>query len=111
LLDEPTASLDVAHQLEALALVRGFVEDGRSALVALHDLSLATRFCDRVLVLHAGRLHADGPPSSVLDASLVGNVFGVRAEVCRGEDGIAHIHIRESLRSAGRRDTTQGGKA
>lgn len=109
LLDEPTASLDVAHQLEALALVRGFVEAGRSALVALHDLSLATRFCDRVLVLHAGLLHAEGPPARVLDASLVGNVFGVRAEVHRGQDGITHIHILESLRSAARRDTAQGG--
>ncbi|HEY6561491.1 MAG TPA: ABC transporter ATP-binding protein [Polyangiaceae bacterium] len=106
LLDEPTASLDVAHQLEALALVRGFVEDGRSALVALHDLSLATRFCDRVLVLHAGRLYAEGPPSRVLDASLVGTVFGVRAEVYRAKDGITHIHILESLRGdANRHDS------
>lgn len=111
LLDEPTASLDVAHQLEALALVRHFVDAGRAALVALHDLSLAARFCDRVLVLHAGRVHADGPPVQVLNASLVGTVFGVRAEVCRGRDGALHIHVLESLRSPAQARVAQGGTA
>jgi iron complex transport system ATP-binding protein len=109
LLDEPTASLDVAHQLEALALVREFASGPRGALVALHDLSLAARFCDRVLVLHEAELCADGPPQEVLNASLVGRVFGVRAQVCRSEDGTPHIHILESLRSLAPRDPAQGG--
>ncbi len=111
LLDEPTASLDVAHQLEALALVREFASEQRGALVALHDLSLAARFCDRVLVLHAGQLRAEGPPEEVLDASLIGSVFGVRAQVCRSEDGTPHIHILESLRRAARSAPAQGGTA
>ncbi|HMJ15156.1 MAG TPA: ABC transporter ATP-binding protein [Polyangiaceae bacterium] len=109
LLDEPTASLDVSHQLEALEFVRGFVGAERAALVALHDLSLAARFCDRLLVLAAGRVCADGPPERVLDAALLGAVFGVRAEVCRSAGGAVHVHILESVRSARvRRDPHEG---
>jgi iron complex transport system ATP-binding protein len=87
LLDEPTANLDPLHQLEALELLSVFVARGGGVLVATHDLGAVARFCSRVLVLHEGRLRADGPPSRVLDESLVGTVFGIRARIRRDSEG------------------------
>ncbi|HEY9432389.1 MAG TPA: ABC transporter ATP-binding protein, partial [Blastocatellia bacterium] len=62
LLDEPTANLDLAHQFEALELVRGFTRAGGAALAAIHDLTLASRFCDRLLLLSGGEIVAAGAP-------------------------------------------------
>jgi iron complex transport system ATP-binding protein len=87
LLDEPTASFDVAHQLQALRLLRGVAAGGRAVLVALHDLSLAARSCDRILLLGDGRLHADGPPAEALSEDNLARLFRVRARVRTDEDG------------------------
>jgi iron complex transport system ATP-binding protein len=81
LLDEPIAGLDLVHQLEALDLLRALVDEGRSAIVALHDLSLAARGCDRMLLLAGGTLQADAPPAAVLTPENLERFFGVRAEV------------------------------
>lgn len=83
LLDEPTANLDLTHQFEALQLVRAFAHAGGAALAALHDLSLAARFCDRLLLLSQGRLVAAGPPAEVISESNLANHFGLRARVRR----------------------------
>ncbi len=77
--DEPTAALDPAHQLGVLALLCELAETGGVVIAALHDLTLATRFADRAVVLDRGRLVADGPPSQVLDAALLASVFGIEA--------------------------------
>ncbi|MFE7370900.1 ABC transporter ATP-binding protein [Streptomyces anulatus] len=74
LLDEPTNHLDVHAALELLELVR---ELGRATLCVLHDLNLAAAYCDRLYVLHRGRIVADGPPVEVLRPELVETVFGV----------------------------------
>jgi iron complex transport system ATP-binding protein len=89
LLDEPTANLDVRHQLETIALLRAFVDGGGAAMIALHDLSLAARTCDRVVVLRRGRVYADGPPASVLVAELLAEVFEVKARV--GRDAVGAV--------------------
>lgn len=89
LLDEPTAHLDVRHQLDLLARVRRQSRDGRAVVLALHDLGLAARFADRLLVLSDGRLVADGPPDAVLTPALLLDIFGVHAEVARTEDGLS----------------------
>jgi iron complex transport system ATP-binding protein len=84
LLDEPTAHLDMGHQLEILERVRRLAHDeGRAVLAALHDLNLAARYADRVVVLHKGRVAADGPPATVLSASLLWEVWGVLADLRR----------------------------
>jgi cobalamin transport system ATP-binding protein len=84
LLDEPTAHLDIGHQLDVLERVRRITRDSaRAVVVALHDLNLAARFADRVAVLSHGRLVADGSPSEVLSAELLERVWGVVAEVRR----------------------------
>jgi len=77
LLDEPTASLDLAHQHAVLALARAHAEAGGGVLVVLHDLNLAAQYADRLAVLRAGRLLADGPPAEVLDPALVHAAFDV----------------------------------
>jgi iron complex transport system ATP-binding protein len=81
-LDEPTASLDVNHQVRTLELVADLVDgEGTAALAAIHDLDLAARFCDRLAVLADGDLLAVGPPTEVLTAETVGAAFDTDAAV------------------------------
>lgn len=83
LLDEPTNHLDLYHQLDILTRVRNL---GCTVVAALHQLELAHRFADQVLVLHEGRVEAFGPPDEVLVPERIQRVFGVRAErVGQGE--------------------------
>ncbi|HEY3063806.1 MAG TPA: ABC transporter ATP-binding protein [Chloroflexota bacterium] len=82
LLDEPTANLDLGHQLRMLSLVRSLTsQDGLSAIAAIHDLELAARFCDRLVLLHEGRIVADGPAASVLRPVVLADVYGVNVIV------------------------------
>lgn len=75
-LDEPTNHLDIGTQLDLMELIRGL---GVTVLAALHDLNLAAAYCDRVHVLHHGRLTASGPPTDVLTPRLMAEVFQVDA--------------------------------
>ncbi len=77
LLDEPTNHLDIRYQIETMELIKGLKV---TTLAALHDLNLAAQYCDRVHVMRAGRIVADGPPGDVLTSELIEAVFGVRAE-------------------------------
>jgi iron complex transport system ATP-binding protein len=79
-LDEPTNHLDIAHQLDVLRRVRA---GGTTVLAALHDLNLAAAHCDRLHVLHEGRVVATGSPDEVLSPGLLAEVFGVRAHRVR----------------------------
>lgn len=76
LLDEPTNHLDVTHQLALLDLVRGL---RRTVVAALHDLSLADRYCDRIIVLHNGSTRPPAPPAQALTPEVLAEVFGVDA--------------------------------
>ncbi|MER5931746.1 ABC transporter ATP-binding protein [Streptomyces sp. NPDC002054] len=78
LLDEPTNHLDVKHRLDLLELLAG---TDQTVLVALHDLSLAARYCDRLVLMHHGRLVAAGTPEAVLTAERLAEVFEVDAEL------------------------------
>ena len=82
LADEPLAGLDPLHQLEAMALLRRTARAGAGVVVVLHDLSLAGRFCDRLVLLDHGRVLAEGTPDSVLEDANLARAFGV--EVARG---------------------------
>ncbi|WP_329620167.1 ABC transporter ATP-binding protein [Streptomyces sp. NBC_01255] len=97
LLDEPTNHLDVKHQLELMELLSG---TGRTVLVALHDLSLAARYCDRLVLLHHGRLVASGPPAAVLTADRLAEVFEVDAELTADALGHPHVTYRGPLGDA-----------
>ena len=78
LLDEPTNHLDISHQLDILKTLR---ETGLGVVVALHDLNLATTFCDEVLVLHKGRAVCLGRPADVLTEDLIREVYGVEVRI------------------------------
>jgi len=78
LADEPAAALDPLHQLQVMRLLRAKARAGCGVLVTLHDLALASRFCDRLALLAEGRKLADGPPDAVLDDALAARAFHVR---------------------------------
>lgn len=82
LLDEATASLDIRHGLALLQLLQERVRAGALTVVAvLHDLNLAARFCDELLVLHAGGCHAQGPTAHILEPRILQEVYGVESDI------------------------------
>lgn len=83
LLDEPTSMLDPLHQHTTLQAVREFAGRGAAVLVILHDLNLAARYCDRILLLQRGRPHGLGTPDAVLDAAGLEAVFGLQVLIQR----------------------------
>lgn len=87
LADEPIAGLDPAHQLATMEVFRDLAAEGRAALVALHDLGLAARYCTRLLLMHRGRLVADGKSRDVLSEMNLREIFGVRARFEDDGDG------------------------
>lgn len=79
LADEPTAALDPRHQLVIMELLRNAARSGNAILAIMHDLTLAARFADRVLVMERGRIVADGLPTEALAPERLASVFGVEA--------------------------------
>ncbi|WP_444459812.1 ABC transporter ATP-binding protein [Rhodobacter capsulatus] len=78
LLDEPISALDVAHQVEVLGLVQAMCRDsGLSAVIVLHDVNMAARFCDRVVALEGGRLVLNGPLGDLLTPEALARVYGL----------------------------------
>lgn len=81
LLDEPTSALDPLHQHVTLQAVRAFADRGVAVLIILHDLNLAARYCDRVLLLEGGHPHSLGVPAEVLRPEPLKAVFGLEVLV------------------------------
>ncbi|MET9593791.1 ABC transporter ATP-binding protein [Streptomyces sp. NPDC006516] len=81
LLDEPTTYLDLAHAIDVLDLVDDLHESGRTVVMVLHDLNLATRYSDNLVVMRAGEILAQGHPRDVITAELLQEAFGLRAKV------------------------------
>jgi iron complex transport system ATP-binding protein len=91
LLDEPTASLDVRHEMEILELIRGLVNHGLAGLVITHQLNLAARFADRMMLLSEGRVVAEGTPREVLRKDIVSGVFQWPVAVTTWCDGSPQV--------------------
>lgn len=87
LLDEPTASLDLAHQLATLAIARAHADRGGGVLAVLHDVNLAAMAADELVAMKAGRVVAAGAPASVLTDDMVAAVYDVAARVGVAPDG------------------------
>jgi iron complex transport system ATP-binding protein len=81
LADEPTASLDPRYQLIVLDILRRHADNGGAVVAVLHDLGLAARHADRIVVLDQGRIVADGAPRDVLTRPLLAKTFGVNAQI------------------------------
>lgn len=79
LADEPVAGLDPGHQLDVMERLRERAASGAGVVVVMHDLTLAARFCDRLALLHSGRIETLGEPSKVLSAEMLARCYGVRA--------------------------------
>ncbi|MET1078077.1 MAG: ATP-binding cassette domain-containing protein [Pseudomonas sp.] len=94
LLDEPTSALDIAHQEEVLALVRQLSQSlGLGVVVVLHDVNLASRYCDRLIALHSGRLLVQGSPAELMRSDTLQAIYGIPMTVLRHRDrSIAVVH-------------------
>lgn len=108
LLDEPTAHLDVHYQFAFMEQVQALVRRGRTVLAVFHDLELAARYADRLLVLEEGRLVARGAPGDVLTPSCIATVFGMRARTHRRADGTLRIEYLGPI--SGDDPTTQNAR-
>jgi iron complex transport system ATP-binding protein len=79
LVDEPAAHLDPSHQLRLMELLRAEAARGTAVIVTLHDLALASRFCDEIVVLRNGEIAARGAPADALDDKTLEDVFAIQA--------------------------------
>lgn len=86
LFDEPVSFLDVRNQLEIMSIARELVErDGKTVIMVLHDLNLALRFADHVVIMKDGNDFAQGPPDEVITEENIFAVYGTHAKICNGE--------------------------
>ncbi|MGW0023100.1 ABC transporter ATP-binding protein [Rhodococcus sp. NPDC003383] len=96
LLDEPTSALDIGHQQQVLDLVDSMrCEENLTVIAAMHDLTSAAQYGQRLVLLDRGRIVADGPPAEVLTADRIAQVYGARVEVLDRRDGRAVLPLRE----------------
>ncbi|HAI06933.1 MAG TPA: Fe3+-hydroxamate ABC transporter ATP-binding protein FhuC, partial [Pantoea sp.] len=78
LLDEPTSALDIAHQVEVLALIQTLSrERGLTVIAVLHDINMAARYCDHLVALRQGALIAEGGPETMMQAEVLGTIYGI----------------------------------
>jgi iron complex transport system ATP-binding protein len=95
LLDEPTAALDIGHQQQALELLDGLrAESGLTLVAAMHDLTLAAQYADRMVLLDAGRVVADGSPADVLTEAAIAQHYGASIDVIPVGDRLAVVPRR-----------------
>ncbi|UVF19689.1 ABC transporter ATP-binding protein [Microvirga terrae] len=88
LVDEPIAALDPRHQLVVLEILKAHARAGATVVAIMHDLTLAARFADDILLLHQGKTEAFGPPGAVLTGERLAAVFSVRAQVLAQAGGL-----------------------
>lgn len=92
LLDEPTSSLDIRHQLEIMCILRSLTQENeRSVLVAMHDLNIASRFSDRLIMIKNGKIFAAGTPDQVLTGSNIEAVYGIKSKVTKSMFGMPQV--------------------
>ncbi|NOR47429.1 MAG: ATP-binding cassette domain-containing protein [Methanosarcinaceae archaeon] len=102
LLDEPTSNLDIRHQLEVMEIMTDIVRKSEiSAVMAIHDLNLASRYTDRILMMNGGKIFAAGEPTSVLTVENIKRVYGVEVLVKSDEERPYIIPVRPINCSSG----------
>src|SRR5690606_19220390 len=86
--DEPASGLDAAHQIMLMQSLKRLAAEGRTVLVSLHDLTLAARWCDQVMLLNEGKLAALGTPETVLSDENLAIIYGVTAHRAQDDQGL-----------------------
>ncbi len=79
LIDEPVAHLDLGYQMEIMEMLKSLARDGVTIIVAMHELNLAVKYCDKLIVLDKGRIVACGKPKDIVTQKLIEDVYGVKA--------------------------------
>ncbi|MFE3170292.1 ABC transporter ATP-binding protein [Amycolatopsis sp. NPDC059090] len=98
LLDEPTSNLDLRNQFRVLRSVRDLARNQPAAVLAVvHDLSLAARIADRIVVLHNGTVHSHGSPAEVLTTAMLSEVYQVDGTVQRAGNGVLTVAIADRI--------------
>ncbi|MGB4653732.1 ABC transporter ATP-binding protein [Methanothrix sp.] len=101
LLDEPTSNLDMLHQLEVMETISSLVkEKGISAIMAIHDLNLASRFSDKLVMLKDGKVYAAGAPKALLNEINITQVYGIEAMIMNAMDRPYVVPIRSLAEAA-----------
>ncbi|WP_447957334.1 ATP-binding cassette domain-containing protein [Vreelandella sp. EE7] len=96
LLDEPLAALDIAHQVEVLALVRKLCDElDLGVIIVLHDINMASRYCDELIALHSGRLLAQGTPGELMHAPTLEAIYGLPMQVIDHPSGHHSIAVAQ----------------
>ena len=106
LADEPFAQLDPQHQIHAMEVLKAEAGRGAAVIVVLHDLALAARYCDRVVVFSEGLIAAQGEPRDVLSSDLLRHVFGVDAFIGEHQGSPLVLPIRRRSESSASRGSS-----
>lgn len=100
LLDEPTSALDLRHQADVMGVLRSLAAEGLNIVVVVHDLALAARWADHIVVLDRGGLHAQGSPADVVTPGMLAEVYGVSARVERCSRSFIQIGVDGPLETS-----------
>jgi iron complex transport system ATP-binding protein len=100
LLDEPTSSLDMRHQIDLVETARRRAQNGTAVIAVLHDLNLAMRFADRIVLLHRGKLAVDGGRAEAITADTIRRIFEVDVTIDYTEAGVPFL-LPQTMRPAG----------
>ena len=100
LLDEPTSSLDLRHQIDLVETARRRAQNGTAVIAILHDLNLAMRFADRIVLLHRGRLAADGGRAEAITAETIRGIFEVDVTIDYTDHGVPFL-LPQTMRPTG----------
>jgi iron complex transport system ATP-binding protein len=96
LLDEATANLDLHHSVDIMDLVRQFADGGGAVVAVMHDLNLAARFCDRVVLMKSGEVKYEGKPAEVYRTDVIREIYEIDAYIARDDDGIPFVLPRRN---------------
>ena len=100
LLDEPTSSLDMRHQIDLVETARRRAQNGTAVIAVLHDLNLAMRFADRIVLLHRGRLAVDGGRAEAITAETIRRIFEVDVTIDYTDQGVPFL-LPQTMRPTG----------
>ena len=112
LLDEPTSSLDMRHQIDLVETARQRAQNGTAVIAVLHDLNLAMRFADRIVLLHRGKLAVDGGRAEAITAETIRRIFEVDVTIDYTDQGVPFL-LPQTMRpvAAALPDPLIGGRA